>query len=167
MPASPTSATAAAAVDDYPCAVREPGSFQGIRAPDSLGRFLHRREPIFLDARAAAGGGRAALYSIAVFDVETGPVTITLPDAGRRQMTLTAMDERHALQAVYHGPGTHTLSRDRLGARRVMAVFCLMLDLETPREISLAHALQDAIRIRQREKPTSSHWTTFQAPVAL
>jgi hypothetical protein len=167
MSASATLATLAAAADDQPCAVREPASFQGIRAPESEGRFLHRREPIFLDARAAPGAERAALYSIAVFDLEAGPVTVTLPDAGRRHMTLTAMDERHALQAVYHGPGAHVLRRDRVGARRVMAVFCLMLDTAHPEELALARAVQDAIEVRQHERRPRSHWSTFQAPTAL
>ena len=166
MPARPTTATGpAAAVDQpsaQPCAVRDPSRFDGIRQPESLGRFLHRREPIFLD-RAAPG--RAALYSIALFDLEAGPVTVTLPHAGRRQMTLTAMDERHALQAVYSGRGAHTLK----GAGRVMAVFCLMLDLSHADELSRAQALQDAIRTRQAARPPSAagHWTSFQAPLAL
>jgi hypothetical protein len=129
---------------------------------------LHRRKPIFLD-RAAPGAQRAALYSIALFDLDAGPVTVTLPRVGRRRMTLTAMDERHALQAVFHGPGAHTLSRDRLGAGRVMAVFCLMLDLTRANELGAAQALQDAIRIRQEARPRSpsGHWTSFQAPLAL
>lgn len=167
MPASPTSATDRAAAADYPCAVRDPSRFDGIRQPESLGRFLHRREPIFLE-RAAPGAQRAALYSIALFDLEDGPVTVTLPRPGRRQMTLTAMDERHALQAVFNGPGAHTLNGARLGAGRVMAVFCLMLDLARADELDSAHALQDGIRIRQaaREQP-SRHWTSFQAPLSL
>jgi hypothetical protein len=166
MPAGSTSATASAAAGDNPCAVRDPSRFDGIRQPQSLGRFLHRREPIFLDR--APGAQRAALYSIALFDLEAGPVTVTLPHAGRRMMTLTAMDERHALQAVYNGPGAHTLTRERLGAGRVMAVFCLMLDLGRAGEVDRAQALQDAISIRQtaRERPPR-HWTTFQAPLAL
>jgi hypothetical protein len=170
MPARPASATIRAAAVDPPCAVRDPSCFDGIRQPQSLGRFLHRREPIFLDGgRAAAPGAqRAALYSIALFDLATGPVTVTLPHPGRRQMTLTAMDERHALQAVYNGPGAHTLNCDRLGASRVMAVFCLMLDLAQSNELARAQALQDAIRIRQAaRRGSTSHWTTFQAPLAL
>ena len=168
MPASPKSATVSAAADDRPCAVRDPSCFDGIRQPESLGRFLHRREPIFLDGRAAPGAQRAALYSIALFDLEAGPVTVTLPHPGRRQMTLTAMDERHALQAVYHGPGSHTLNRDRLGARRVMAVFCLMLDLGQSNELAAAQAVQDGIRIRQAPGERSfRHWSTFQAPLSL
>jgi len=165
MPARPSAGTERAAVGEHPYAVRDPSRFGGIRQPESLGRFLHRREPIFLD-RAAPGARRAALYSIALFDLDAGAVTVTLPHPGRRQMTLTAMDERHALQAVWHGPGAHTLRRDRLGAGRVMAVFCLMLDLDQADELAKAHALQDEIRIRAGAPPQSPQrrWTGFQAP---
>jgi hypothetical protein len=167
MPARPTIATGPAAAVDQPCAVRDPSRFDGIRLPESLGRFLHRREPIFLDR--GAPGHRAALYSMALFDLEAGPVTVTLPNAGRRQMTLTAMDERHALLAVYNGAGAHTLRADKLGAGRVMAVFCLMLDPSRASEVDHAHALQDAIKIRQAAPPLAParHWTTFQAPLGL
>jgi hypothetical protein len=166
MPASPATASLAAG-GDHPCQVEGPVAFDGIRAPDSLGRFLHRRDPIFLDGRAAPGARRPALYSIAVFDLEDGPVVVTLPRAGRRQLTLTAMDEGHALQAVCHGPGRHILSRDRLGTRRVMAVVCLMLDPEGQHELTLAQALQDAIRVEQRVRQREPQASAFQAPVAL
>jgi hypothetical protein len=151
------------AAEAYPCAVSEPSSFHGIRAPGSLGRFLHRREPILLDPRAAPGAERAALYSIAVFDLSAGPVAVTLPDAGRRQMTLTAMDERHALQTVYHGAGRHLISRERVGTRRVMAVFCLMLDPERPGETAAALALQDAIAVEQRAAPIRRRWAALHS----
>ena len=160
MSASRSFAPVLASAGERP--THDPTRFDGIRAPDSLGRFLHRRDPIFLEPRGAPA--RAALYSIAVFDLEAGPVVVTLPHPGRREMTLTAMDETHALQSVFHGPGSHTLNRDRLGTRRVMAVFCLMLDLHDPNELTLAQALQDAIRIEQRSRRAPLHWPAFQAP---
>jgi hypothetical protein len=151
----------------HPSAVFEPWSFYGIRAPGGVGRFLHRREPVLLDPRVAPGGQRAALYSIAVFDLSAGPVVVTLPNAGRRLMTLTAMDERHALQAVYHGAGRHSISRERLGARRVIAVFCLMLDPEQPGETAAALALQDAIAVEQRVPRGRRRWAPFQPSAAV
>jgi hypothetical protein len=169
MRAVPTSPTSRGAAEGHPGATRDPSSFDGFRQPESLGRFLHRREPIFLDGgRAAPGAQQAALYSMALFDLDAGPVTVTLPRPGRREMTLTAMDERHALLAVHSGPGPHALNRDGLGASRVMAVFCLMLDLTQPDELARARALQDAIKIRPQVRPPSSrHWTTCQPPLAL
>jgi hypothetical protein len=163
----PRSARAAGfdAAPSEPCAWRGPGRFDAFRGPRALGKFLHRRDPIFLDHRGAPGGGRAALYSVAAFDLDDGPVVVTLPHPGRRDMTLTAMDDRHALQAVFHGPGGHTLDRDRVGTRRVTAVFCLMLDLARHGELAAAQGLQDAITFVQRTP--QAHWSAFQAPIVL
>jgi hypothetical protein len=166
MTARPTSAARDAAAA-HPTAVFEPWSFYGNRAPCGVGRFLHRREPVLLDPRAPPGAQRAALYSIALFDLSAGPVVVTLPNAGRRQMTLTAMDERHALQAVYHGAGRHSISRERVGARRVVAVFCLMLDPESPGETAAALALQDSIAVEQRVPSVRRRWTPFQPSPAV
>ena len=88
------------------------------------------------------------------------------PPKTQKPMTLTAMDEHHALQAVYNGPGSHTLSRDRLGTRRVMAVFCVMLDDETTLELARGRALQDAIRTQQRARSARPRWSAFHASVA-
>jgi hypothetical protein len=166
MTARPTFAARDAAAAD-PTAVFEPWSFYGSRVPGSVGRFLHRREPVRLDPRAPPGAGRAALYSIALFDLAAGPVVVTLPNAGRRQMTLTAMDERHVLQAVYHGAGRHSISRERVGARRVIAVFCLMLDPEQPGETAAALALQDSVAVEQRLPGVRRRWAPFQPSAAV
>ena len=53
-----------------------------------LGKFLHRREPTALDRQTVTRMNRDTLYSGAVFDLDAGPVTITLPDAGQRFMSM-------------------------------------------------------------------------------
>ena len=62
---------------------------------------------------------RDTLYSAAVFDLDAGPVTITLPDAGKRFMSMQVINED---QYTRHGdlrPGPHTLTRDEIGTRYV------------------------------------------------
>jgi hypothetical protein len=44
-----------------------------------------------------------------VFDLDAGPVTITLPDAGNRFMTMMLVDEDHYAPVVFYGKGTHAL----------------------------------------------------------
>src|ERR1044072_8619320 len=52
-----------------------------------IGRFSHHREPMPLDFHIVRPN-RDTLYSLSVFDLDAGPVTVTLPDAGRRFMTM-------------------------------------------------------------------------------
>ena len=45
---------------------------------------------------------RDTLYSAAVFDLEAGPVTINLPDAGDRFMSIQLINEdQYSLPAIY------------------------------------------------------------------
>jgi hypothetical protein len=52
-----------------------------------LGRLSHHREPIPLDFHIVRPN-RDTLYSLSVFDLDAGPVTITLPNAGQRFMSM-------------------------------------------------------------------------------
>ena len=57
---------------------------------------------------------RDTLYSAAVFDLDAGPVTITLPDAGKRFMSMQVIDEDHYVPAVVYGAGkSHAHPRNR------------------------------------------------------
>ena len=49
-------------------------------ASGSLGRFVHCREAVPIDAQNVVRGNRDALYLSAVFDLDADPVTITLPE---------------------------------------------------------------------------------------
>jgi hypothetical protein len=53
-----------------------------------VGKFDHRREPATIDNQTVIRLNRDALYSAAVFDLDAGPITMTLPDAGKRFMSM-------------------------------------------------------------------------------
>jgi Protein of unknown function (DUF1254) len=53
-----------------------------------IGKFLHRREPARIENQTVIRLNRDTLYSSAVFDLDAGPVTIALPDAGKRFMSM-------------------------------------------------------------------------------
>jgi hypothetical protein len=56
--------------------------------------------------------------STGVFDLDAGPVTITLPDAGKRFRSMQVINEDQYTQAVNYDSGSYTLSRDELFALR-------------------------------------------------
>ena len=58
----------------------------------ALGRFWHFRELPSIDIDSVRPN-RDTLYSHAVFDLDAGPATITLPDAGKRFMSMIVIDE--------------------------------------------------------------------------
>jgi hypothetical protein len=71
-----------------------------------VGKLLHHREPISIDFPIVRPN-RDTLYSLSVFDLDAGPVTITLPDAGQRFMSMQVIDEDHYTPEVVYGAGSH------------------------------------------------------------
>jgi hypothetical protein len=51
-----------------------------------FGQFNHNRSPTTIDKQFVVRMNRDTLYSASVFDLDAGPVTITLPDTGKRFM---------------------------------------------------------------------------------
>jgi len=92
---------------------------------------------------------RDTIYSAGIFDLDAGPVTITLPDAGNRFMSLQVINEDQYSPAVIY-KGSHTLTRAEIGTRYVMAAIrTLLLNPDDPKDIAEVHRLQDAIKVEQ------------------
>jgi hypothetical protein len=67
--------------------------FSNIVKRGSLGRFHHDREPADIKNQTVIRLNRDTLYSSAVFDLNAGPVTITLPDTGKRFRSMQVINE--------------------------------------------------------------------------
>jgi hypothetical protein len=116
-----------------------------------LGKLTHRHEPASIDNQTVIRLNRDTLYSSGVFDLDAGPVTITMPDAGKRFMSLQVINEDHYVPAVYYGPGRHTLTRQNVGTRYVVAGIRTLVDPNDPKDLAQVHALQDAIKVSQKD----------------
>lgn len=115
-----------------------------------LGKLLHRREPASIDHQTVIRLNRDTFYSSAVFDLDAGPVTISLPDAGKRYMALQVINEDHYTPNVFYGAGSHTLTRDNVGTRYVVTAIRTLVDPANPDDIKQVHALQDAVKVTQQ-----------------
>lgn len=95
-------------------------AFRGVRAPrwvppvgvarevqtpaaSPIGRFLGINVPTNAPPRTA------------VFDLDAGSATITLPDAAKRFMSLIVIDEDHYVSGVYYGERNRPLRRKDTG----------------------------------------------------
>lgn len=114
-----------------------------------IAQWYHIRVPTPLDKQDVIRMNRDTLYSAAVFDLDAGPVTITLPDTKKRFMSLLVVNQdHHALDTVY-APGQVTLSKDQVGTRYVSALIRVFMDPNDPADVKLATQAQDAIRVEQ------------------
>jgi len=60
---------------------------------------------------------RDTFYSEGVFDLDAGPVTITLLPAGKRFMSLLIIDQDHLALDMFYDTNAYTLSKDEIGTR--------------------------------------------------
>jgi hypothetical protein len=133
--------------------------FSGVVKDDGFGKFMHRREPTPIDKQTVIRMNRDTLYSAAVFDLDAGPVTITLPDPGKRFLSMQVIDEDEYTPEVHYGAAVRTLTRDQIGTRYVLAALRILVDPNDPKDVDAVHALQDAVKVSQPGGPG-----TFKLP---
>jgi hypothetical protein len=127
---------------------------------DALGKLHHDREFPSIDRQTIIRLNRDTLYSEGVFDLDAGPVSITLPDASKRFMSLTVISEDHYTLPAMYAPVKRTVTRKEIGTRYVLIGVRTLVDPADPADLEKVHALQDAIKISQPGGPGK-----FEVPV--
>jgi hypothetical protein len=120
----------------------------------AFGKLVHNREMTPLDKQNVAWIDRDTLYSSGVFDLDAAPVTITLPDPGKRFMSMEVISEDHYVIEVVYAPGRYTYTKDKVGTRYVFFAIRTLANPENPADLKAAHALQDAIQVEQASTGT-------------
>jgi len=123
--------------------------FGNIVGDGGFGKLNHIRELTPLDKQLVVRSNRDTLYSAGVFDLDAGPVTITMPDPGGRFMSMQVITEDHYVPAVFYGQGEHTLTRDDIGTRYVAVAIRTLVNPNDEADLDDVHALQDAIAVQQ------------------
>ncbi len=119
------------------------------REAGGLGKMQHRREPASIDNQTVIRLNRDTLYSSVAVDLDAGPVSITLPDAGKRFMSLQLISQDHYAVTEY-GAGVHTLSKEKIGTRYALAAIRTLVDPSDPEDVAQVHKLQDSIKVSQQ-----------------
>lgn len=115
----------------------------------AFGKFRHRRAMASIDKQDVVRMNRDTLYSSGVFDLDAAPVAITLPDAGKRFMSMQVISQDHYTTEVVYGPGTFTYGKDKVGTRYVYIIIRTLADPENAQDMKAANAVQDGIRVEQ------------------
>ena len=123
-----------------------------------FGKFRHGRDIAPIGRGGIIRPNRDTLYSLAVFDLDAGPVTIALPDPGKRFLTMQAINEDQYTQPVYYGAGSHTLTRKVMGTRYAGVAVRVLVGSRNKHELQQLRSLQDAIKVTQQNPGT------FQIP---
>ena len=118
-------------------------------ADGGFGKLKHRRQMADIDKQDVVRMNRDTIYSSGVFDLDAAPVTITLPDTGKRFVSMQVVSEDHFTIAVEYGPGTFTYTKEKVGTRYVFIIIRTLANPENSEDVKEANALQDAIKVEQ------------------
>jgi len=116
----------------------------------SFGKFTHSRELTPIDKQLVVRSNRDTLNSTAVFDLDAGPVTVTLPNAGKDFMSMQVIDEDMYTPKVIYNAGSYTFTREQVGTRYVLLGVRILVDPTNPDDVKRVHNLQDAIEVNQQ-----------------
>lgn len=133
--------------------------FAGLVRRGGFGKWYHNREVTPVNQQTVVRMNRDTLYSAAVFDLDAGPVSVTLPDAGNRYLSMQAIDQDHYVPSVVYAAGKHVYGREQVGTRYAMIVVRILVNPADARDVARVHALQDALGAEQRDAGA------FQVPV--
>lgn len=117
-----------------------------------FGKLVHQREAPSIDHQVIVRMNRDTLYSSGVFDLDAGPVTITLPEVGKRFMSLQVISEDQYTPQVSYAPTTVTIDKAKVGTRYVFLIVRTLADPNNAADTQAAHKAQDAIRVKQAAK---------------
>jgi len=121
-----------------------------VKDSSGVGKFVHRREVMSVDHQTVIRPNRDTLYSSAVFDLDAGPVTVTVPDAGTRFRSLMVVNQDHYIVGdVQYKPGAYTYDKQKVGTRYVLIALRTFLDPNNPGDVAEVHKLQDAVKASQ------------------
>jgi hypothetical protein len=112
-----------------------------------FGKFNHIRELTPLDKQLIVRTNRDTLFSLAVFDLDAGPVTFSLPNPGKHFMSMQVIDEDMYTPQVTYAGGSYTFTREQIGTRYVLLVVRILVDPANPDDVKRVHNLQDGIKV--------------------
>ncbi|WP_343313318.1 DUF1254 domain-containing protein [Brucella sp. BE17] len=118
----------------------------------AFGKFLHVRAPVSIDEQKIVRTNRDTLYSFGIFDLDAGPVTLSLPETEKRYMMAQVLDQDQYTRDIAYAPGERTYSRDSVHTRYMIVIVRTLVDPQSAEDIRRVHALQNSIGVSQSGK---------------
>ena len=124
--------------------------FRAIAEKGGFGKLDKSRGIPSVEGQTVPFMNRDTLYASAVFDLEAGPVTVVLPDPGKRFMSLQVITEDAYTPMVVYEAGSYTFTREQIGTRYVLVALRLLVDPDSNKDMQKARALQNAVQASQQ-----------------
>jgi len=143
-------------VDNF---VRAETAFQFDRMVEMAGginKWNHLRVPTPLDKQSVIRMNRDTLYSFAIVDISKG-ATITIPDSGKRYLSVMVVNEDEYINKIYHEGGTYKVTMEEFDTPYVNLSARILADPNDPADIKEANALQDQLGLEAVSAKPYSH----------
>lgn len=118
---------------------------------NSFNQWLHNRSlvPITDKPQSSRRINRDTLYSYAIVNISNG-ASFSLPDSGKRYLSVQVINQEHFTNRTYHEPGKHTLTVAEFDTPYVLLLARILVDPSNPQDIEQAHALQNLLGVSSR-----------------
>jgi len=117
-----------------------------IKQAGGINKLHSNRTPTPIDKQNIIRMNRDTLYSTGVVNISKG-ATVTLPDTGKRYMSLMIINNDGYVNEVYYGGGSYRLTVEKFDTPFVGVVVRTLANPEDAPDLAIAHKLQDQIKI--------------------
>ncbi|MGN0065223.1 MAG: DUF1214 domain-containing protein [Nocardioides sp.] len=111
-----------------------------------MNQWNHLREPTPLSHQPIVRLNRDTLYSSAIVDLSS-PVTLRMPEAGDRYMSVMVINQDHYIPHVFHGAGEHVLTAESCGSGVVLLGVRTLVDPADAADVAEVNRLQDQLEL--------------------
>ena len=117
-----------------------------IKLAQGINKIHSNRTTTPIDKQNVIRMNRDTLYSLGVINISKG-ATVTLPDAGKRYMSLMVINNDGYVNEVFYGGGSYQLTMDKFDTPFVGVVIRTLANPEDAADLAIAHKLQDQIKV--------------------
>jgi hypothetical protein len=122
-----------------------------------VGVFHHDRALAPLDEQPVIRQNRDTLYSVAIVDIGSGPVTLTIPEVGDRYISVMVINQDHYINRVFHEAGSYVLTVDEYDTSTVIVAARTLFDPASTADIAEVHDIQDQMTLTSSGVQQFSH----------
>jgi len=121
--------------------------FEGIiKMAGGVNKLHNNRQPTPIDKQNVIRMNRDTLYSLGVIDISKG-ATVTLPNTGKRYMSLMVINNDGYVNEVFYGGGSYKLDMKKFETPFVGIVIRTLANPEDATDLTAAQKLQDQVKI--------------------
>ena len=131
-----------------------------VTGTNGMGEWMHFREGADPKDRTVMRINFDTLYSSVILDL-TEPATLTMPETDGRYQSAWIITDEHYNPMAFVEPGTYTLTQENVGRRFAIIAIRTQFNVMDPDDLGVVHALQDQLKIEQKDKGSftpSGNW---------